>query len=221
MSLTPPTDCYGNDEQKFRTWHRVSHPATNFGRPNLWYYISPHEKGRRKTKEIRGDRSRMARTGLSSPNRRLRICRTICATIYTQGTPQMLTILSGRGTPPVRSLCPSSFVLLTYFANLLFPHHFKDDWIKDGFDEKGKQRYVVVRKIFITVGLRELHLLMMKPKSKGGYERAWEELSDGSRCSRFSKNSLRHYWPNWLKEMTDAEKVIYGCSTCLDMDDVV
>ena len=95
------------------------------------------------------------------------------------------------------------------------------DLIKDGLSEDGKQKYLMIRKIFITVGLRELHLLMMKDKKYGGYEKAWQEQPDGSRIARFSKNSLRHYWPNWLKEMSDEDKVICGCSTCLDADDMV
>ena len=78
-----------------------------------------------------------------------------------------------------------------------------------------------VRKVFLTVGLRELHLLMMKPENEGGYKRAWDEMTDGSRKPRFSKNALRTYWPNWLTEMSDAQKIICGCSTCLDTDDVV
>ena len=45
------------------------------------------------------------------------------------------------------------------------------DLIKDGLSEDGKQKYLMIRKIFITVGLRELHLLMMKDKKYGGYEK--------------------------------------------------
>ena len=88
-------------------------------------------------------------------------------------------------------------------------------------DEDGKHKYVTIRQVFITVGLRKLHLLMMKPTNEGGYKDVWHILEDGSRVSRFFKNTLRHYWPNYLKEMSDADKVICGCSFCLDTDDVV
>ena len=73
------------------------------------------------------------------------------------------------------------------------------DLIKDGLSEHGKQKYLMIRRVFITVGLRELYLLMMKDKKDGGYEKAWQEQPDGSRIARFSKNSLRHYWPNWTE----------------------
>lgn len=45
------------------------------------------------------------------------------------------------------------------------------DLIKDGLSEDGKQKYLMIRKIFITVGLRELHLLMMKDKNMVGMKR--------------------------------------------------
>ena len=40
------------------------------------------------------------------------------------------------------------------------------DLIKDGLSEDGKQKYLMIRRIFITVGVRELHLLMMKEKKR-------------------------------------------------------
>ena len=42
------------------------------------------------------------------------------------------------------------------------------DLIKDGLSEDGKQKYLMIRRIFITVGVRELHLLMMKEKKMVG-----------------------------------------------------
>ena len=93
-----------------------------------------------------------------------------------------------------------------------------DDLIKTGLrDANGKVLYVTERKILITVCARELHWLMVQPVNKGGYAGAYEA---DQTTVRFSKNTLRHYWPNWLKVMSDTDKVICGCSTCCDTDDV-
>lgn len=56
---------------------------------------------------------------------------------------------------------------------------------------------------------------MLKPESEGGFAGAY-----GEGKVRFSVNSILHYWPNWLKVMTDADKVMCGCETCLSTDDV-
>jgi len=106
-------------------------------------------------------------------------------------------------------------------SNPLHVHVYSGDLIKDGFTVNGKQKFKEERRVLITVGVRELELLMRKPKSERGFEGAWEVTKDGSRIARFSPNSLRTYWPNWLHEMSDADKVMCGCSTCLDTDDIV
>ena len=37
---------------------------------------------------------------------------------------------------------------------------------------------------------------------------------------RFWKNTLRHYWPNWLTQMNDSHMTICGCDTCIVTDDL-
>jgi len=62
---------------------------------------------------------------------------------------------------------------------------------------------------------------MVKLKSQGGFEKAFQHMPDGRRLVRYSEETLRTYWPNWLKEMPDSDKVTCGCSTCLDTVDVI
>ena len=83
-------------------------------------------------------------------------------------------------------------------------------------DDKGNDKFVLVCKILITVCAREPHLFMLKPVEEGGFT----EGRDNNGLVRFSEKTLRTYWPNWLKAMTDADKAICGCSTCCDTDDI-
>ena len=81
----------------------------------------------------------------------------------------------------------------------------------------------MIWKVLTTLNARETHLLMCKPVKEGGFEGAYEKEktnADGSPKVRFSIKTIRTIWPNHLKVMTDADKVVCGCSTCCDTDDV-
>ena len=93
-----------------------------------------------------------------------------------------------------------------------------DDLIKDDKDNNGKDTFVRIRIVLITVCARELHLLMVRPIYGGGFKNAYEQ--DDSGRVRFSENTLCTYWPNWLQLMTDADKIMCGCETCCSMDDI-
>ena len=85
-------------------------------------------------------------------------------------------------------------------SHVVYPILCKDDLMKDGLDENGKGKFILVRKVLITVCTRELHLLMVKPVFEGGFLGAYKPYGstkpDGSWRVRFSENTIRHYWPN-------------------------
>ncbi|EJK47945.1 hypothetical protein THAOC_33300, partial [Thalassiosira oceanica] len=83
-------------------------------------------------------------------------------------------------------------------------------------DDDDRIIYKRKSKILTTLNAREMHIQMLKPESNGGFAGAYD--SHGN--IRFSVNSIIHYWPNWLKQMTDADKVMCGCETCLSTDDI-
>ena len=153
----------------------------------------------------------------------------MCDNLYTRQSPNEKDTTRKRDINSELESC-KSMIMEQYrpYSNLslhtLFAVYCQDDLIKDGFDENGKDKFVLVQKVLITVCARELHLLMVKPEAQGGFAGAHEPdgsiNTDGSRRVRFSENTIRHYWPNWLKVMTDADKVVCGCSTCCDTDDV-
>ena len=89
----------------------------------------------------------------------------------------------------------------------------------NGLPKRDDDRRIIYKrksKILTTLNAREMHIQMLKPESEGGFAGAYD--SNGK--IRFSVNSIIHYWPNWLKVMTDADKIMCGCSTCLSTDDI-
>lgn len=93
-------------------------------------------------------------------------------------------------------------------------------WKRDMFgdvvrDEENKP--VEIQRVMITTCPRGLHVHMMKPKSEGGYARAWEVPN---KTARYSLSSIVAYWPNWLVQMTDADMNICGCKTCTETNDL-
>ena len=57
---------------------------------------------------------------------------------------------------------------------------------------------------------------MCKEVKDGGYKRA-RNLNGKV---RFSLTTIRTYWPNWLKQMSNADMNMCACETCQNMDDL-
>ena len=72
-----------------------------------------------------------------------------------------------------------------------------------------------IQKVLTTKCPREMHVLMLKNESEGGFSGA---RKDGK--VRFSENTLRYYWPNWLVQMNDSHKMMCACDTCTVMGDL-
>ena len=88
--------------------------------------------------------------------------------------------------------------------------------IKLGRNTEGKIIYQNRRKILIDCSVQRLHVLMCKTVDKGGFKRAHAANGD----IRFSEMTLRTYWPNWLKIMTDQDRNMCACKTCQTMNDL-
>lgn len=78
------------------------------------------------------------------------------------------------------------------------------------------RKIIYKRKSKVLITADGLHALICKPKSEGGYEGARD--TDGNII--FSVNTIIHYWPNWLKIMSDADMIMCGCDTCLGSEDM-
>ena len=87
---------------------------------------------------------------------------------------------------------------------------FSDDVIFDSND-----RPVRIQRVLTSLNAHELHILMVKPKNKGGCEGGWK---DG--VVQFSEDKIRSYWPNWLQEMSDGDMMMCRCETCCATDDL-
>jgi hypothetical protein len=68
----------------------------------------------------------------------------------------------------------------------------------------------------IEIKPEALHVLMCKPVEDGGYAGA----RDPSGPVKFSVMTLRTYWPNWLKIMTDNDRTMCACETCQTSQDL-
>ena len=79
-------------------------------------------------------------------------------------------------------------LILNHLIPLVNQQHQIDNWMKDGVYANKKDKFVLVRKVLITVCARELHLLMSKPVSETGFDGAYEKDNIGR--VRFSENTL-------------------------------
>ena len=81
----------------------------------------------------------------------------------------------------------------------------------------GKKQWVMVAKVLMSITINDLHNLMIKPVSKGGFVGAWDASNNNV---RFGMTTLRRYKPSHLRVMTDADKLICGCEPCGKTDDL-
>ena len=86
--------------------------------------------------------------------------------------------------------------------------------IKLGRDKEGKIIYQCTRTKLITIGPKELHVLMCKPVKDGGYKDAYDKNGD----VKFSLTTLETYWPVHLKKMSKNDMNMCACAICQNMD---
>ena len=81
----------------------------------------------------------------------------------------------------------------------------------------GKKQWVMVAKVLMSITINELHNLMIKPVSRGGFDEAWDKSNNNV---RFGITTLCRYKPSHLRLMTDADKLICECEPCGKTDDL-
>ena len=144
----------------------------------------------------------------------------MCNNIYTRDSPNSKDTIRERDMYGKCTIHSSLSYPKLISGLIVYFHSYKlcsDHLIKTGaVNDEGKPKYKEIRVILISICPRELHVLMCKPVSKGGYSGA----HDGKGNVMFSEMTLRHYWPNYLKVMTEADILVCGCETCITSDDL-
>ena len=91
----------------------------------------------------------------------------------------------------------------------------KKDLYGDAMRDSEDGRKIMIQRVLISVCPRQLHVLMLKSETEGGYPAARDPRTNEV-C--YSLSTIVAYWPNWLTVMNNSHMSVCACKTCTETD---